>query len=149
MEKISGGSAKAGQLMQLFFFAPFTVLLLYITILNFSIGILFFLFFCIGIIALIFYNGYDYADLYLCDDFLIIKKIFITKKIHINDIIEINRALLPFTYYIRFNNNYMVYFTSKYSDIPKLFLSLDSEKGLNRIKSILLKNENPDPDKLK
>lgn len=144
MEKISGGSARGGQLMQLIFFTPFTLILLYINIVNFSVGLLGSSFIFIGIMTIFFYQGYSYSDLYLCEDYLISKKIFRTKKSHLNDILEINRALIPFTYYIKFKDNYTVYFTSKFRDIPKLFFSLDSEKGLNMIKSILLRNKSPD-----
>ena len=144
--KISGGSAKVGQLMQLIFFVPFMLLLFYITLVNFSFGVLLFFIICSAIMAFLFYIGLSYGDLYLADDYLIIKKIFTSKKMDLSEIVEIDRGLLPFTYYIKFKNNSTVYFTSKLGDIPAIFFSMDPNQKLNEIKSFLHKQEENDND---
>lgn len=137
INKISGGSARAGQLMQLLFFVPFSLILLYLTLVNFSFGIFLFFTFCSAIMSLVLYIGLSYRDLYLTGDYLIIKKIFTSQKVNLSEIVEIEKALLPFTYYLKFKNNQTVYFTSKLGDFPRFFFSMDSEKGLKELKAIL------------
>lgn len=141
--KLSGGSARAGQLMLILFFTPVTLLVLYLILAkNASVNGLLFIIFFLSITTLILYIGFSYADLFISEDYLIMKRIFNNKKKYLSEIQDIDRGLLPFSYYIKFKDNSSVKFTSKYTEVPKLFFSMDPDKGLNDIKSILLKNEN-------
>jgi hypothetical protein len=99
--------------------------------------------------SLFLYIGLSYGDLYLTDDYLIIKKIFTYKKVDLSEIVEIERALIPFTYYLKFKNSKTIYFTSKLSDIPRLFFSMDPDKGLKELKSTLDKQEKHDIEVIK
>jgi hypothetical protein len=145
MKKISGGYAKAGQLALLLFFTPLVLLLSYVVITkNFTLNGLVFLLFVLFIIGLILYISFSYADIYVSDDFIIIKKLFSVKKKSITEIQEIDKGIIPLAYFIKFNNNLKVLFTLQSSEIFEQFLSSDSNKGLNILKSKLLKdNENP------
>lgn len=136
MRKISGGYARAGQLTLMVFFTPFAFSLSYIILTeNFTVGGVLFLFFFISIIAFFLWKVFSYADIYLSDDSLVIKKIFSTKKKNIAEIKEVDKALMPFTYYLIFEDKLKIYFTSNASDILKQFFSIDSNKGLNTLKS--------------
>jgi hypothetical protein len=145
--KLSGGSARAGQLMLILFFTPVILLVFYLVLVkNFSTNGLLFLLFFLSITILILYIGFSYADLFVSENYLIIKRIFKTKKMHLSDIQNIDRGLIPFSYHIKFKDDSRIKFKSKYTDVPKLFFSMDPDKGLKEIKSILLKNGNPDND---
>jgi hypothetical protein len=140
--KLSGGYARAGQLMLILFFTPVTLLLFYLIFTkNASVNGLLFLIFFLSITTLILYIGFSYADLFVSEDYLIIKKIFNKKRMHLSEIHEIDRGLIPFSYYIKFKDNSRVKFTSKYTDFPKLFFSMDPDKGLKKIKDMLQLNE--------
>jgi len=143
--KLSGGSARAGQLMLVLIFTPITLLLFYLIFTkNASINGLLFLIFFLCIATLILYLSFSYADLFVSEDYLIIKKIFNNRRIHLSEIKDIDRGLIPFSYYIKFKDNSKVKFTSKYTNIPKLFFSMDPDKGLNKIKDMLQFNETID-----
>ena len=144
--KLSGGSARVGQLMLILFFIPVILWVFYIVFVkNFSTNGLLFLLFFISITTLILYRGFSYADLFLSEDKLIIKKIFKIREVHLSEIQDVDRGLIPFSYNIKFKDNSRVKF-SKYTDVPKSFFSMDPDKGLNEIKSILLKNQKLDND---
>ena len=143
--KLSGGYARAVQLMLILFFTPVTLLLFYLIFTkNVSVNGLLFLIFFLSITTLILYIGFSYADLFVSEDYLIIKKIFNKKRMHLSEIQDIDRGLIPFSYYIKFKDNSKVKFTSKYTDVPKLFLSMDPDKGLKKIKDMLQLNETID-----
>jgi len=143
--KLSGGSARAGQLMLILFFTPITLFLSYVIFTkNVSVNGLLFLIFFLSIATLILYTGFSYADLFVSEDYLIIKKIFNNKRMHLSEIQNIDRGLIPFSYYIKFKDNSRVKFTSKYTDVPKLFFSMDPDKGLKKIKNMLQLNETID-----
>jgi len=143
--KLSGGYARAGQLMLILFFTPVTLLLFYLIFTkNVSVNGLLFLIFFLSITTLILYIGFSYADLFVSEDYLIIKKIFNKKRMHLSEIQDIDRGLIPFSYYIKFKDNSKVKFTSKYTDVPKLFFSMDPDKGLKKIKDMLQLNETID-----
>jgi hypothetical protein len=139
-EKISGGSARAAQLMSILFSTPVIFLLFFK--MDFSVNGVIFLFFILAIIVLFLYESFSYADIYKSDDSLVIKKIFNTKIRKISEVKEIDRALVPFSFYIKFENKYKVYFSSELRDIPKQFLSSDPDKVLNALKSTLSKEDN-------
>ena len=137
-KKISGGYARVAQVMLISFFMPFISFLAY-TILTKNLtleGVLFLFIFC-ALIALIIRHGFSYADIYVSDDSLIIKKIFITKSRYIKEIKEIDKALIPFTYYIRFDDNFKVSFFSETTDIFKQLVGSDTDRGLEITKTKL------------
>lgn len=144
IEKINSGSAQAGQIMCMLFFIPFLFLLLYIVIVNFSMDLLIFVIILTTIIIFIFKNAFSYADIYIKEGNIIIKKIFFTRSKKLSDIKEIDRAFLPITYSILFKDNFKVYFMARVLDIFKQFFSSDPDKLTNRIKdNLLLDDSNP------
>lgn len=144
--KLSEGSARAGQLMLILFFTPILLLVVYLVFVkNFSTNGLLFLLFFLSISTFALYRVFSHADLYVSEENLIIKKIFNTRKMHLSEIQEIDRSLIPFSYHIIFKDKSRVRF-SKYTDVPKLIFSMDPDKGLKEIKSILLKIAIPSND---
>jgi Ca2+/Na+ antiporter len=141
-EKISGGSVLAGQIMLILFFTPLSLWISYIIIAkNTSMkGIVFLIIFLL-IAFLIIRLSYLYADIYISEHYLIIKKIFYTKKISLSEIKEIDKALAPLTYFIKFENNNKIYLSIKYSELPSIFFSNDPDKGLKLLKTKLHINE--------
>ncbi len=139
MKKISGGYAKAGQLAFLLFFTLIVLLLSYVVITkNFTLSGLVFLLFVLFITGLILYISFSYADIYVSDDFIIIKKLFSVKKKSITEIQEIDKGIIPLAYFIKFNGNLTVLFTLKSSEVFEQLLSSDLNEGLNILKSKLL-----------
>ncbi|QEC53048.1 hypothetical protein EDD80_10410 [Anseongella ginsenosidimutans] len=141
IEKISGGSARLNQLMLLLFFLPFVWLLTYIILAkNFSLAGGAFLLFCIAMCCLIIRNGFSYADLYVSEHCLIIKKLFSIKSKPTAKIKKIDKALLPFTLYVEFEDSTKAFFFSRTSEVFKQLISSDPEKSVKFIKKKLLKN---------
>jgi hypothetical protein len=129
-EKISVGSARALQLMVILFLTPLWLFLVFIIFTkNLSVEGLLFLIFSSSIIALILYVSFSYADLYVSGEFLITKRLFTSSQKLLSEISDVDRALTPFSFYIKFTNNTKVYFTSKHNDIPKILLNIDPDSG--------------------
>lgn len=141
-EKISGGSARLAQIMLLLFFIPFIFFLSYLILTkNFTLEGVVVLFVFIAVISLILRNVFSYADIYIFQDHLIVKKLFSTKNRSILEIKYIDKALFPFTFFLKFEDNSKVFFFSETSDLLKQLMSSDPDKGLKIIRDKLSKDD--------
>ena len=123
-KRISGGSARLGQLMLLLFFSPFTILLIYLMLAkNLSSEGIIFTGLLLAPIILIVYNSFRFGDIYLLDETLIIRKLFTTEKKPIAKIVNIETTLFPFAFHLKFDDMYKVMFFSKTADIFKQIIS--------------------------
>ena len=123
-KRISGGSARLGQLMLLLFFSPFIVLLIYLMLAkNLSSEGIIFTGLLLAPIILIVYNSFRFGDIYLLDETLIIRKLFTTEKKPIAKIVNIETTLFPFAFHLKFDDMYKVMFFSKTADIFKQIIS--------------------------
>ncbi|MFC7526941.1 hypothetical protein ACFQRK_23495 [Parapedobacter sp. GCM10030251] len=140
-KKLSGGQPRAAQVMLLLFFIPFASFLSYIIFSkNFTVeGILVLSVFLLAI-SLVLKFGFSYADVYLSRNTIVIRKLFIKKEISLQNIEEINKSFLPFTYYIKVGKS-KISFLPNASDLSKHLLSLDSNKALELIKEKFVKED--------
>lgn len=138
-KKVSGGYPRIAQIMLLLFFVPFTLFLTYIIFsknLTVEGGV-----FLVGFLSAIFLVlkfGFSYADIYLSENHILIKKLFTTRKNSLEKISEINESFFPFTYYIKVGES-KIYFLPKATDLSKQLLSFNPDKGLELIKEKLVK----------
>lgn len=134
-EKISGGGAVLAHVLFLLFFVPFAVFVTYIVIdkNNSTEGVVFLIIF-LAIILLILRHILSYADIYLGENIIIVKKIFTEKKKSVAELQRIDRALLPFTYYIEFKNGNKEYFFLKSLEILHQVITLDRDKILKELR---------------
>lgn len=140
-EKISGGSARLAQVMLLLFCMPYIFFLSYLTITqDITLSGIAFLLAFIFVITLVLIKVFSYADIYLSNDLLVIKKIFSAKSKYITEIKEVDKSLVPFTYYIKFEDKLKVFFFSNTSDLFKQLVSFDPDKGLKIIRTKLSKD---------
>lgn len=136
--KISGGSARLGQTIILLLFLPIIIAVSYGVLLkNSTTGGLIFLSFLLLVMIIILRNIFSFGDLYLDGKTITIKKLFNKKDKHKNDIVEIDKGLMPFTFYIEFKDSYRVYFLTEAIDILKQVVSSDPDRNLNTLKSKL------------
>lgn len=138
-KKVSGGYPRVAQIMLLLFFVPFTMFLTYIIFsknLTVEGGVLLVIF--LAAISLVLKFGFSYADVYLSENHVIIKKLFTTRKIYLEKISEISESFFPFTYYIKVGES-KVYFLPNFTDLSKQLLSFNPAKGLQLIKEKLVK----------
>lgn len=139
-EKISGGSARALQLLLVVFFSPIIYVLLFLVLpRNLTVTGVFSIFFFFALIAIFLYISFSYGDIYKAGKYLIIKKIFVIKKKEISEIKEIDRAIVPFSYFIEFKDKYKVYFSSDLKSVPNQFFSNDPDKWLKAFKLDIFK----------
>ena len=140
-KKVSGGYPRVAQTMLLLFFVPFTSFLSYIIFSkNFtSEGIVFLSIFLVAIFLVLRF-GFSYADIYLSESHMIVKKLFSTKKVGLERIGEINRSFFPFTYYVKVGKS-KTYFLPNATDLSKQLLSFNPTKGLELIKEKFAKEE--------
>jgi hypothetical protein len=134
-EKLNGGSAIGVQVMLLIFFLPFIVFLAYIIFSNFSLEGLTFLIVLSALITLIIRNAFSYADIYIHGNTLLLKKLFYSNKKSVKNYKALNKALLPFTYFIEFDDYQRVYFFLQTSEVIKEAFSLDPDQVLKRLRS--------------
>jgi len=143
IKKISGGYPRVWQAMQVLFFVPYTLFLLYLYImLSKSVttkGIVFLAFFLVAIF-LVLRLGFAYADIYLSESHVIVKKLFRTRTVKMEEITEVNESFLPFTYYIKLSKS-KVYFLPNVTDLSKQLLSFKPTKGLELIKEKFAKEK--------
>lgn len=115
--KLNGGFPKIAQILFPLIFAP---IFCFLIILIIKKPVLVSFAFAIPIIVIqsvILKNIFKYADIYIEDNYIIVYKLFSKKKIEISDCIDVKDSLIPFTFYLMFNNNKSVYFFSNYSDL--------------------------------
>lgn len=86
------------------------------------------------VIFLLIQQVMSYADIYLAQDNLIVKKIFITRNIPMSEVKLIDQGIMPFVYYIEFKNNKRAYFQLKPKDIFNQITSSDSKNVLKLFK---------------
>lgn len=143
MNKISGGSARLGQLMALLFFIPFIMFLSYIILTkNFNKDGLMFLIPILGISFIVIRRSFSCADIYRDHSFFLIKKLFVSRKISPKDVIEVGETLWPFTYYIIVGaKRKKILFFSNTSDLLKEITSNDINTEIENIKSKFILNE--------
>lgn len=134
IKKVSGGYPIVAQTMLLLFFVPFTSLLSYIILSkNFtSEGCVFLAVFIVAIFFVLRF-GFSYADIYLSEGSVVVKKLFIKRMVKMEEIIEINESFFPFTYYIRLVKS-KVYFLPNATDLSRQLLSFNPTKGLELIR---------------
>lgn len=132
--KVSGGYPRVSQIMLLLFFAPFTIFLSYIIFSkNFtSEGIVFLSIFLVAIFLVLRF-GFSYADIYLSDNQMVVKKLFSTKNIGLKEIRGIEESFFPFTYYVKVGKS-KIYFLPNATDLSKHLLSFNPQEGLGLIK---------------
>jgi hypothetical protein len=136
MTKISGGSARGGQAMLIFFFTPLILFLTYIIVSkNLSLQGVSVLIMLYLITCLILRNAFSYGDVYRQNDKLLIKKLFTTNNRQIIDIKDLDTSLLPFTFYFEFQDAKKVFFFSNTSDLMKQLNTLDPEMALQIMNS--------------
>lgn len=112
-EEISTYSARALQLVISIFFTFFIGLLTYVIIVkNPSLEGIVFILFCSGCAWLFIFQAMSYADITVVNDIIRIKKITKSSDYKLTDIKTIDRALLPYTFYIEFESTYKVYFVN-------------------------------------
>jgi hypothetical protein len=132
--KLNGGSARAGQLMLLLIFTPILLFLCRIIFKNFSLGGIVFL----GLISISIYlflrNAFSYADLFLEDNTIVIKKLFTVRRLRISYYKKLKKALLPFTYYIEFEGAKKIFFFLPSKQLLQELSSLDSEKMIKEFR---------------
>ncbi len=140
-KKVSAGYPKLAQIMLLLFFVPFTLFLSYVIFSkNFtSEGIVFLSIFFVAIFLVLRFAFY-YADIYLSESHVIVKKLFITKKVGLERIGEVNESFFPFTYYIKVGRSKM-YFLPNATDLSKQLLSFNHTKGLALIREKFAKEK--------
>ncbi len=135
LEKVSGGYAVMGQAMLLLFLLPITSLLFFVILTkNFSSEGMTFLAFVMVIAFLMLRLMFSYADIYLSQGIIVMKKLFGVRKSPVSDYKRIEKALLPFTYYIEFENGKKVYFSTLLSEIWETATSSDPDRGLKAIR---------------
>ena len=137
MIKISGGSARLGQLIALLFFIPFLLFLTYIILSkNCTMEGFFFLVPTIIISLLIVRRSFKFADIYREKSVFLSKKIFSSMTLTTTDIIEVGESLWPFTYYIIVyeKKRKKILFSSSTSDWFTKMISNDGSNSLNKIK---------------
>jgi hypothetical protein len=140
-ENISIGSARLAQAMFLLFFLPLILCVTYIVISkNFTIEATGFLFIFIALIYLILKQMFSYADIYKYNQQIIAKKVFSTIIKSTSEIKSIEEAILPFTFYIIFQDNSKVYFLVEPTNLLRHLTSSDTKKGLRTLKEKLLKD---------
>lgn len=135
LEKVSGGYAVMGQAMVLLFLLPIVALLFYVILTkNRSSDGMIFLAFVLIIAFLILRLMFSYADIYLSQGTIVMKKLLGSRRIPIVDYKRIEKALLPFTYYIEFENGRKVYFSTLLSEIWETATSSDPDSGLKTVR---------------
>ena len=141
IEKLSGGYARIAQLMQVLFFVPIILILLFLghrAVENGNFGLDTFIFISSVIIVsiLIVKNTFTYADIYLENSSIILKKLFQVKKVPVSECSRIGKALMPLTYYIEFEEKQRVYF---FLTAPKILRRLSSSDSDIIVKEITSK----------
>jgi hypothetical protein len=112
-EDISIGSARMLQVLILMFFVSFISFVTYIILTkNPSLEGLVFIIGCTGLALIFIYQAMSYGDLTISGDRLRVKKIIKSKDYPFTDIKTVDRALLPYTFYIEFKNYKKVYFNN-------------------------------------
>jgi hypothetical protein len=147
MEKLSGSFMVLIQGIVMVFCLPFLILICYLyTSKDMETPGYIFLTVISIIIFVLLKQVMSYADIYLAHDYLVIKKLFITRKVPILEIKLIDEGILPFVYYIEFENNKTVYFQLKPKDIFNQIKSSDLSYILNFLKE-KIKLQPPNEDK--
>lgn len=113
-EKLSGGLARAAQLLFSLFFSIIAIFIGLIVYFN-GVNIEQVVFFIVIILfnTFLIYWVYKYADIYLTNDLLYQKRLFNSISRSIRDIKNVDRAIMPFTYLIIVKDNSKVFFFSK------------------------------------
>lgn len=142
--KISGSSARVGQVMVLIVSIPLIISLLYVIIIKqipvegiaiMSIFILVFMLFI--------RRAFLFADVYCDDEIILIKKLFFKKKEALSNIIEIKEIVFPGAYKIKFKDKSKVLFTAEITNTVKHLVSNEAaRKDLEDLKSRLFKGDN-------
>lgn len=141
-KKISGGSARLGQLMLLMFFCPFIILLLYLIISkDLSSGGIIFLLALMTPILLIVRKIFMFGDIYISGNRMMIKKLFSTSDKSIEELLKIDKSLIPFAFYLRFKGGSRIMFFSDTSDIFKQTFSNEIDYMPKSLKEILKTEE--------
>jgi len=140
-ENISIGSARLAQAMFLLFFLPFILFITYIVLSkNFTIEGVGILVIFIAPSYLILKHTFSYADIYKYNHQIIAKKVFRTTIRSTSEIKNIEEAILPFTFYIIFNDNSKVYFLVEPTNLVRHLTTSDTQIGLRTLKEKLLKD---------
>jgi len=132
--KVNGNSAVFTQTLLLIFFLPVLLLVLYIVITkNPSVEGFGFLSVLIMVNIIVMKIALSFADIYISDDKIIIKKVTGEQTKSKLEVRSIDEAILPFTYYVEFDKG-KFYFQLKPKDILKRVAGQNSEETLAQIK---------------
>ena len=144
MEKISGGFARVGQFVLLAFFIPFISFLSYVIIRkNFGFDGISVLTAFIVLILFITWKAFSYGDIFISNNSLVIKKCFSNKHIPMKEVKEIDRAMLPNTYYLKLEDASKVFFFSKTSEIFKQLIKSGPNNYLRSLRERILMDNVP------
>jgi hypothetical protein len=137
--RLSASYAILGQGLLLFIFTPLNVLLWTIVFRsNFSTSTILFALFFAGLSVLIVFLGFKTADVSIENGVLFISKLFWTTKVPSQQYRKIG-TLLPFGYYLEFENGKKVYVLFGPDEIIKQFTSSKPNEFIDEIKSLINK----------
>lgn len=134
--KLNGWSAVVAQILLIVLFGPMFILVVLSVFggpLTFE-AVVFLLVF-LSFSLLVFRFSFRFADIYIENDRIVIRKLFSKVELQNDQISSFGKALLPLTYYIKYNSS-KILFMMDLSDLPKQIFSQDPDKILSQLQEL-------------